>query len=67
VQADTSKVVVTVADDGVGMSAQGMQPGRFGLRGLSERVAHLGGSFEVGASAPHGVRLSAQIPLAPQA
>jgi len=67
VQADASKVAVTVADDGVGMPAQGMQPGRFGLRGLSERVAHLGGLFEVGASAPHGVRLSARIPLAPQA
>ena len=64
VQADANKVVVTVADDGVGMPALGMPPGRFGLRGLAERVAHLGGFFEVGASAPHGVRLSAQIPLA---
>src|ERR1700733_6406112 len=65
VQADANKVVVTVADDGVGMPLEGMQPGRFGLRGLSERVAHLGGFFEVGASTPHGVRLNAQIPLAP--
>jgi two-component system sensor histidine kinase UhpB len=65
VQADANKVVVTVADDGIGMPLEGMQPGRFGLRGLSERVAHLGGFFEVGASTPHGVRLNAQIPLAP--
>ncbi len=44
-----TQVVVTVADDGVGMPPQGMPPGHFGLRGLAERVAHLGGFFEVGA------------------
>jgi signal transduction histidine kinase len=67
VQSDTQRIVVTVSDDGIGMSAQGSQPGHFGLRGLSERVAHLGGVFTVSACEPHGVRLIAQIPLTPSA
>jgi two-component system sensor histidine kinase UhpB len=64
VQSDAQRIVVTVADDGIGMPAQGSQPGHFGLRGLSERVAHLGGSLSISPSEPHGVRLIAQIPLA---
>jgi two-component system sensor histidine kinase UhpB len=67
VQSDVEHILVSVADDGVGMSSQGSQPGHFGLRGLSERVAHLGGIFSVSACAPHGVRLTAQIPLTPVA
>jgi two-component system, NarL family, sensor histidine kinase UhpB len=67
VQADAREIVVIVTDDGIGMPAEGVQPGRFGLRGLAERVAHLGGRFAVGANTPQGVRLSAQIPLVPSA
>ena len=63
VQSDAQYIVVSVADDGIGMPSQGSQPGHFGLRGLAERVAHLGGIFNVRACEPHGVRLSAQIPL----
>jgi len=63
VQSDAERIIVTVADDGVGMIAESSQPGHFGLRGLAERVAHLGGSFEVGHRAPHGVCLTARIPL----
>jgi two-component system sensor histidine kinase UhpB len=67
VQSDAQRIVVTVSDDGIGMPPQGSQAGRFGLRGLSERVAHLGGIFNVSACEPHGVRLTAQIPLATSA
>ena len=63
VHSDAQRIVVTVADDGIGMPSQGSQPGHFGLRGLSERVAHLGGIFTVESCEPHGVRLIAQIPL----
>jgi len=41
-----------------------LRPGHFGLRGLADRVEHLGGSFTVENYAPHGVRLTAKIPLA---
>jgi two-component system sensor histidine kinase UhpB len=61
VQSDAQKIVVSVCDDGIGMGTQASQPGHFGLRGLSERVAHLGGVFNVSACQPHGVRLTAQI------
>src|ERR1700733_308943 len=67
VESDAKRVVVTVADDGIGMASQSSQPGHFGLRGLAERVAHLGGKFAVSACEPHGVRLAAQIPLTPSA
>ena len=63
VRCNAQRIVVTVADDGIGMPPGGSQPGHFGLRGLSQRVAHLGGDFAVNACEPHGVRLTAQIPL----
>jgi two-component system sensor histidine kinase UhpB len=63
VQSDARRIIVTVADDGIGMPTQESGPGHFGLRGLSERVAHLGGVFSVEGCDPHGVRLTAQIPL----
>ena len=34
----------------------GRGPGHFGLRGLAERVEHLGGTFHVGNREPRGVR-----------
>jgi signal transduction histidine kinase len=40
------------------------KPGHFGLRGLTERVTQLGGTFNVGNDAAGGARLTAQIPLA---
>ena len=65
VRSDAQRILVTVTDDGIGMSPHSSAPGHFGLRGLAERVAHLGGAFSVNETEPHGVRLSAQIPLAP--
>lgn len=56
---------VTVIDDGVGLpTGSWSRPGHFGLRGLTERVEHLGGRLEVRDREPHGVSLRAEIPLA---
>src|SRR3569833_1403946 len=56
---------VTVIDDGVGLpDGSWSRPGHFGLRGLTERVEHLGGRLEVRDREPHGVSLTAEIPLA---
>jgi two-component system sensor histidine kinase UhpB len=63
VNSDGQRIVVTVADDGVGMTAKEAPPGHFGLRGLSERIARLGGIFNVTRREPHGVCLVAEIPL----
>ncbi|HTT03439.1 MAG TPA: ATP-binding protein [Steroidobacteraceae bacterium] len=58
------RMIITVADDGVGLTADWSRPGHFGLRGLAARVENLGGTFRIAAHEPHGVRLIAEIPLA---
>jgi two-component system sensor histidine kinase UhpB len=61
--ADEQRVVVTVTDDGVGLPPDWVRPGHFGLRGLADRVAQLGGSFSIGGHEGQGARLRAEIPL----
>lgn len=63
VRSDTQRIVVTVEDDGVGLPAEWSRPGHFGLRGLAERVENLGGVLSISNREPHGVVLSAEIPL----
>ena len=63
VESDGKRIMVTVTDDGVGLPADWSRPGHFGLRGLAERVEHLGGAFTVSNCPSRGVRLEAQIPL----
>jgi two-component system sensor histidine kinase UhpB len=63
-ESDAREMRVTIEDDGVGLPADWSRPGHFGLRGLRERVANLGGKFEVGNREPRGVRLTAVLPLA---
>jgi two-component system sensor histidine kinase UhpB len=57
------RIVATVTDDGVGLSAEWARPGHFGLRGLTDRVQQLGGMFNIGNHEGRGVRLTADIPL----
>jgi two-component system, NarL family, sensor histidine kinase UhpB len=60
---DQQRITATVLDDGVGLPADWSRPGHFGLRGLSDRVQQLGGTFHIGAHDGRGVRLTAEIPL----
>src|SRR5205807_1637362 len=62
-RANGQRMVVSVTDDGVGLPAEWRRPGHFGLRGLAERVEHLGGRLRVANHEPHGVSLMAEIPL----
>jgi len=62
VRAEEKRVFVAVADDGVGLPEDWLRPGHFGLRGLAERVAQLGGKFDIGNGPEGGVRLEAEIP-----
>jgi two-component system sensor histidine kinase UhpB len=64
VQSDAERVIITITDDGVGLPEDWSLPGHFGLRGLAERVKHLGGALHVTNRERRGVELSAQIPMA---
>jgi two-component system sensor histidine kinase UhpB len=63
VTGDEGHICVSVADDGVGLPADWARPGHFGLRGLADRVAQLGGKFDVANQSGRGARLTADIPL----
>jgi len=58
------QIRVTVSDDGIGLLEEFSRPGHFGLRGLAERVAHLGGTLTIGNRETRGACLTAEIPLA---
>jgi len=56
-------ITLAVRDDGVGLPADWARPGHFGLRGLVERVEHLGGRLTLDRTVPHGTAVTAQLPL----
>jgi signal transduction histidine kinase len=56
---DDRELTLTIEDDGVG----GADPTGSGLRGLADRVAASGGTFNVEAGRDGGTRLSAVVPL----
>ncbi len=64
VSSDEERITATVTDDGVGLPPDyNSRPGHFGLRGLAERTERLGGALHIANHPPHGVRLTAEIPL----
>jgi two-component system, NarL family, sensor histidine kinase DevS len=56
-------IAIEVADDGAGFDPAGVQEG-FGLVGMRERAALLGGTLEVDSAKGSGTRLRARLPLA---
>jgi two-component system sensor histidine kinase UhpB len=64
VSSTDGRMIVSVTDDGVGLPENWSRPGHFGLRGLAERVEHVGGSLQVRNREPRGACLRAEIPLA---
>ena len=58
---DQTGLTVTVEDDGVGLSTDHAAQG-WGILGMEERAAALGGTLEVTARAPQGVRVSLWLP-----
>jgi two-component system, NarL family, sensor histidine kinase UhpB len=64
VSSQGERMKVSVTDDGVGLPGEWSRPGHFGLRGLAQRVEHLGGTLQVRNVEPHGVNVTAEIPLA---
>jgi signal transduction histidine kinase len=67
VAVEDGMIQVEVEDDGRGFSQQDLAKSRsLGLRGMRERFAYLGGSFEIGAAPRGGTRLRLRVPLTPQ-
>jgi len=59
VRSEIGRLVATIEDDGVG----GADPRGSGLRGLSDRIEALGGTFQVSDRVSGGTRLEIQVPL----
>jgi signal transduction histidine kinase len=57
-------IVLTIEDDGVGIGPSGTAAAGFGLRGMRERVEHLGGRLVFGSKRGEGTRVLASIPRA---
>ncbi len=65
-QLQDGQLVLTVADDGVGLPEQALQrAGSFGLMGLRERAHGLGGTIGVSARPSGGTRLTVRLPFVP--
>ncbi len=62
-RANAEVLVMAVRDDGTGLTEEWSRPGHFGLRGLKDRIEHLGGRLEVRNREGGGMALAAQIPL----
>jgi signal transduction histidine kinase len=60
-----NRLNLLVQDNGVGMANQGQTPSRgFGLGGMRERVAALGGTLRITSSSPRGTSIRIGFPLA---
>jgi signal transduction histidine kinase len=62
--ADDGSLEVEVEDDGRGIAPEDLAKARsLGLRGMRERIAFIGGSFEVARAPRGGTRLKIRVPL----
>ncbi|MBK4737557.1 sensor histidine kinase [Noviherbaspirillum pedocola] len=61
---EDGKLLMRIADNGLGMSTDAHKPGSFGLRGMRERIMSLGGELDISSAPEEGVTVSVQVPLA---
>ena len=58
-----AEVTLEVSDDGIGFDPKGSYPGHLGLRSMSERAAHAGGSLEIDSAPGRGTHVRARFPI----
>jgi signal transduction histidine kinase len=56
-------VVLEIRDNGVGFNTTGSFPGHLGLHSMRERVANLGGTFEIESEPGRGTVIRASVPM----
>jgi signal transduction histidine kinase len=56
-------VVVEIADDGRGRASSAARPAGYGIAGMRERAAAVGGTLQAGPGADGGFRVCARLPL----
>ena len=54
------RFTLSISDDGVGRSTQIPEPGRWGVKGMQERVQGLGGEWTLVDRQPHGLTILAK-------
>jgi signal transduction histidine kinase len=57
------ELVLEVQDDGAGFDPSASFPGHLGLHSMRERVANLGGTFQIQSTVGAGTRVCASIPV----
>jgi PAS domain S-box-containing protein len=62
-EADEGRLVLEIADDGVGFDPERSFPGHLGLRSMRERALGVGGSVEVVSAPDRGTRVVASVRL----
>jgi signal transduction histidine kinase len=67
IQVDTDEVTLQVEDRGQGYDPSTIQPGKYGLRGIQERVSAIGGTLQITSSPGEGSSLLVHIPRLPGA
>lgn len=63
-QRTDNRLLMTIADDGIGVAAKGVKkPDSFGLIGIEERIGALGGTLSIVSNPGQGMALVLSIPL----
>jgi len=56
------EVLLEIRDNGVGLDTSGSFPGHLGLHSMRERVANLGGTFQIESEPGAGTRICVRVP-----
>jgi two-component system sensor histidine kinase UhpB len=63
VGAGEQELQVDIEDNGIGLAADWQRPGHYGVRGMRERAAALGGTFEIMGGESGGTMVRARLPM----